>query len=364
MHVFVKMVFILAVLFVFGNSACSGGTGSGGDGGLGDGSTDSDTDGDTDGDADADGDADGDNICETLNVNAAPLPPRVMILQDLSSSLNTGAGGRWDTLKEAMEQVVDTYDQQFALGLVPFPTTYLDDPENENDNDCTVTRSHVISPSVGNATAIKDKVYGIDRTDLVGGTPTHAGFEEAREVLVGQDPNDGSERVIILVTDGEPNCFDGTGSPSPGDPGEPTEDQQRVTDDIVDLHDNDDVTVYVVGYDLDTGLDEIMDTWADEGGTGTHYAANTENTLLTQMGTIAAGLAPCEYTLEDTVPDPEYVRVRIDGVSKPYNNLADGWTLGDDDKTITLNGAACDLVRDGGSHNLKITVECEKVILE
>jgi hypothetical protein len=280
-----------------------------------------------------------------------------MILQDLSSSLDTGTGGRWDTLKAAMVQVVDTYDLQFALGLVPFATTILDG--SSDDSDCTVTRFHVLGPAVGNATAIKNKVYNIDTRDLVGGTPTHEGFLAAREVLVDQDPNDGSKRVVILVTDGAPNCLDGDG----GD-GSTTADQTRVTNDIITLHDDDEITIYVVGYDLDEDLTTVMNTWADEGGTGSHYAADDTDTLLAQMDTIAADLVPCEYTLVDTVVDPTYVRVRIDTVSKPYNNLTDGWTLGSDSKTITLNGLACDTLRDGGSHDLKITVECQKVIIE
>ncbi len=357
MYVLIKIIFISVVLFVLGNSGCAGTSGADGDGGLGDGSTDSDSDTDADGD----GDADGGNICESLNVNAAPLPPRVMILQDLSSSLQSS--DRWITLTDAMIEVVDTYDQQFALGLVPFATTILDGVND--DDDCTVTRDHVIGPAVGNATSIKSKVYEIDIDDLIGGTPTHEAFVAARKVLVEQDPNDGSKRVIILVTDGEPNCYDGTGSPTDGDnPGDPTKDQQRVTDKIVTLYGADDTTVYVVGYDLSPDLTTIMDTWADEGGTGAHYPADDTASLLEQMGTIAADLVPCEYTLEDTVPDPAYVRVRIDGISKPYNDLLDGWTLEGDNKTITLTGAACDTLRDGGSHDLKITVECQKVIIE
>ena len=136
-----------------------------------------------------------------------------------------------------------------------------------------------------------------------------------------------------------------------------------LSNEIITLHDDDDITVYVVGYDLSAGLTTVMNTWADEGGTGSHYPADDTDSLLAQMDTIAADLVPCEYTLEETVPDPTYVRVQIDLVSKPYDD-PDGWTLGDDDLTITLHGASCDLLRDGDSHDLKITVECEAVIIE
>jgi len=201
-------------------------------------------------------------------------------------------------------------------------------------------------------------VYNIVSADLVGGTPTHEAFVAAREVLVSQDPGDGSERVVILVTDGAPNCLDGDG----GD-GSTTEDQTRVTNDIDALHDDDNIIVYVVGYDLSAGLTAVMNTWASEGGTGTHYPADDTASLLAQMSTIAADLVPCDYTLEEAVTDPSYVRVQIDGVSKAYDNAPDGWSLGADKRTITLKGAACDTLRDGEIHELAITVECEEVIV-
>ena len=295
------------------------------------------------------------NICEIVNVSASPLPPRVMILQDLSSSLDTGEGGRWDTLKAAMVQMVDTYDSQFALGLVPFATTVLDG--SWNDGDCTVNREHVLLPTVNNGVAIKDKVYNLDTKELVGGTPTYEGLMAAREVLVDQDPGDGSQRVAILVTDGLPNCLDGNG----GGASSP-EDQERVTATIEQLHNEDNIDIYVVAYDLWSSYADLMNSWAELGGTSEYYPAEDTTGLLEQMQTIATELVPCEYVLESPVADPEFVRVQIDEVSRPYNKEG-GWLLGEDNRTVTLVDESCNDLRAAGDHDLTITVECEKVII-
>jgi hypothetical protein len=287
------------------------------------------------------------NICDSISLVADALPPRVMILQDLSSSLT--ANSRWDNMKPAMSQVVDTYNTEFALGLVPFSTTILDG--GTNDLDCTVNRSHVIGPALGNAAAIKSKVYGLDANALVGGTPTYDGLVAASEQLVGQDPGDGSGRVIILVTDGAPNCLDGTGD-STSDA-----DKERVRATVESFYQSDAVTTYVVGYDLSGALQTTMDGWAEVGGTGTSFAADNTAALIQQMDTIKAALIPCEYTLNEEVVDPAYVSVKIDDGQPSYDS-PDGWSLGADNKTITLNGASCDLLRNGVAHDLAVTVEC------
>ncbi len=372
MRIFIWMVALLGAL---GLGACSTDSdsdvnGDGADGGDGsdsdsdgdsDGDSDSDSDGDGDGDSDgdSDGDVDGggldsDNVCQSYSIYTEALPSRVLILQDLSSSLQTR--GRWDGLKTAMIQFVDANEHQFRLGLVPFATTILDG--NNNDADCTVNRDHVISPVIANAGVIKNKVYEIDVDDLVGGTPTNEALVASEEILVGQDPNDGSARVIILVTDGAPNCLDGNG----GD-GATSQDEQRVTNTITRLHDEQNTAVYVVGYDLDNSLTNVMNRWADVGGTGTHYPADNTQKLLEQMEAIT-GSIPCEYVLDEAAPDPSYVRVEIDGLTIPYGDTDSGWTLESDDKTITLFSAACDVLRDGDPHEVAVTVECEVITVQ
>ena len=292
-------------------------------------------------------------VCQKVAVNAEPNPPRVIILQDLSSSLNTY--DRWDSLRAAMVQVADTFDDDFSLGLVPFATTILDG--GYNDADCTVNRAHVIQPARGNAETIKNKVYQIASEDLVGGTPTYEALIASQEVLVDNDPGDGSRRVAILVTDGLPNCLDGNGGG-----GSTPEDQERVTNTIAQVHTDSNIDIYIVGYDMTGDSVTLMNTWATNGGTGSYYPAENTEELLAQMATIKSELIPCNYKLASAIDDPKMVRVQIDGDSLPYNQ-ENGWVLGDDRTSVTMQNDACNRLRDGADHGVDITVECEEVIV-
>ena len=292
-------------------------------------------------------------VCQKVAVNAEPNPPRVIILQDLSSSLRTY--DRWDSLRAAMVQVVDTFNDQFLLGLVPFATTILDG--GYNDGDCTVNREHVIQPARGNAEAIKNKVYQIESADLIGGTPTYEALVAAQEILVGNDPGDGSRRVAILVTDGLPNCLDGDG----GGASTP-EDQERVTNTITQMYSESGMEIYIVGYDMSGSSETLMNTWAANGGTGSYYPAENTEELLAQMATIKSELIPCNYKLEAAIEDPKMVRVQIDGESLPYNHEK-GWILGENSLSVTMQTSACQKLRDGADHTVDITVECEEVIV-
>ena len=292
------------------------------------------------------------HICERIEVEAGAIPNRVLIVQDLSSSLDSG--GRWDHLKAAMQQLVLQYENELAMGAIPFPTTLLDG--TTSDADCTVDRRHVIEPALGNGVAINDLIYAIESRDLIGGTPTHDALMLARDILVDDDPHDGSGRYIILVTDGLPNCLDGNGGGGPEQG-----DIDHVTDTIETIH-GDDITIYVVGYDMGAGDLANLNQWASLGGTEAAYPADDTQTLLDQMSAISGGLITCSYTLARSVVDPRYVRVRVDGETISFDD-PNGWSLSDDKTTVTLEGESCALLQTGEGHTVDVAVECKIVVI-
>ena len=292
------------------------------------------------------------NICERVEIEAGAIPNRVVIVQDLSSSLDSS--GRWDPMKSAMSQLVEQYDAELALGAVPFPTTLMGG--TLSDADCTVNEAYMIPPQVGSGEQINSLIYAIESGDLIGGTPTYEGLMKAREMLVDDDPNDGSKRYIILVTDGLPNCYDNNGAG-----GAEQEDIDRVTETVEAIH-AEDITVFVVGYDMGSMGLSTLNQWAELGGTNAAYAVDDSSSLLAEMSAISGGLISCSYTLEQPLKDPKYVRVQIDGESKPYNET-DGWSLSDDNTALTLDGASCERLRDGSMHTINVAVECTIVII-
>jgi hypothetical protein len=59
------------------------------------------------------------------------------------------------------------------------------------------------------------------------------------------------------------------------------------------------------------------------------------------------------------VRDKRFVKVQIDG--KQLNvDTDDGWRLAGDNRTVTLQGGACDTIKKEG-HVLHVSVECEEV---
>ena len=300
----------------------------------------------------------GGDICDSIQLNATSIPPRVVFVQDLSSSMQ----GQWQPLRTAMVSIADTYGDRLQLGMVPFSSTYLDYAEEirtgtddwfadffaANDDDCTVSDSSIILPALGNAEAVVDTYDAIVEERMVGGTPTYEAMEKAGEILLDGDPGDGSSAYVILVTDGEPNCS----SPS----GDLIADVQDAISTLAGAG----IDTYVVGYHYDG---EALDDWAAAGNTTSYYDADDTTELDRAISGILTELVPCEYDLSAPVDDPRYVRVTIDGVDRAYDNEQDGWTLGADGRAVVLTGDACSDLRASGTHTIDVIVECDIVVI-
>jgi Mg-chelatase subunit ChlD len=353
----------LAFLLVACGGSDDGSSGTKGDGGKtgaddsGEGSTPS-IDVDLDNGGRGNGTAGNGNICDSITLKASSTPPRVVFVQDLSSSMI----GRWQPLDDAMVSIAQDYGERIQLGMIPFSSVYLDHFEeieaasdeaftdffSANDNDCDISDSSIILPKLDNADAVVAAYDKVIAARMVGGTPTYLVMEKTREVLIDQAPDDGSLGYAILVTDGEPNC------PSP------TGDSLTDVETAILALAADNVDTYVVGYQYGG---EVLDSWAAAGNTKGYYDAEDTSDLNAAISSILSGLVPCEYALSQAVEDPEFVRVTIDGTDRPLDNAADGWKLGPDQKTVILTGAACTDLRSDDTHTINVVVECEEVIV-
>ena len=304
----------------------------------------------TESDSSPEDDFNTDNICEKIELNVGPIPNRVVIVQDLSRSLDIY--DRWDPLKEAMVQVVDTYEDEIALGVVPFPTRIF----TQDDDDCAVDPSLVIAPEVGNGEDIYNLVYAIESGDLIGGTPTYDALLLGQEILANEEINDNAGRYMILVTDGAPTCLDGEGYN--GGPA----DVARVSETVESIHNSDDINLYIVGYGMEEQELEAINTWASLGGTEEAYLADDADSLIDAMSSITVGLISCSYTQDEPIRDPLYVRVQVDGVTLPYDS-PDGWALSEDKMTVIFQGESCEALRDGENHNIDVAIECKYVVV-
>jgi hypothetical protein len=64
----------------------------------------------------------------------------------------------------------------------------------------------------------------------------------------------------------------------------------------------------------------------------------------------------CDYLLENEV-DPAFVRVELDGELVNLDD-PDGWRLRQDERTVSLQGKACEKLRTGKDHTFSVVVQC------
>ncbi len=276
-------------------------------------------------------------VCETLDAYARPNQPRVLIVVDRSGSM---AGERWNQVTRGVASIVREFPA-FSFGLSLYPAI-------GEELDCSPGKLDV-APQEGNGEAVTSLLLSPQAVALQdqGYTPTAVTLEAAREALSLQ-PDDEQPRYVLLVTDGNPNCRIGFIKPEP---------DEEATFAAVDGLRDDGINTFVIGYDTEL-FAPTMDEMARRGGTERHYAVENQAELESAIDEIAAGVVPCSYQLETPPPSVEFVRVQVDGQDVPLG--PDGFSLRGD-RTIELGGSACEGLRDGDEHGVKVLVECEPV---
>jgi len=214
----------------------------------------------------------------------------------------------------------------------------------------------IITPTaIDNAAAIGEE---LDRTVPGGGTPT----PETLAMLVGAFANQSLgpdqnivSKYVLLVTDGQPTCPAGDGMDvTPAD--------VDASNAAVEALTAAGVKTYVIGYDT-TGpgnemLAQVLDGFAQRGGTSqtTHLPVEDEASLLAALQGIASELVSCTYVLDTAPSRADFVLVKLDGQQIDLNE-PDGWVLVGD-RTVEIQGAACEQLRSTGAHSIEVEVQC------
>ena len=294
------------------------------------------------------------NACEKLQLPAHPNAPEIMIVLDRSgSTIGSGPGGaqRWDPSVSAVKKLTSSLTGSVEFGLMLFPS-----PGGGGGRGLECTPGKVDVPVNFNTAAMIAAKLDMSRPTQLSATPTADTLVAAKAALDVSLCADCIEppKYVLLVTDGKPNCGDGTAM----------ETQADIDDTIaaIDALAKDGIKTYVVGYDTakDAMAAAAMNSFAMHGGTGMQYPVENEETLVDELTRIAGSLVPYEFELTQNVNDASFVRVEIDGVT--YVNGTD-WTLVDG-KKVVLNpmGGACPILRDAKVHLLNITRECDPVL--
>jgi hypothetical protein len=283
-----------------------------------------------------------------------------------------GDEGRWGPSVAAVERIAEELQDRVDFGLTLFPdpanmgasTSVLGCLRDPDPQACVSMRQGACAAGVttvpiarGNGSAI---ATALDTVMPLGGTPTSETLESLLSsfAVPTADPDQvAPPKYVLLVTDGQPTCPAGNGA-------ETTPADIDASNAAIEALASAEVRTYVIGYDTtgpgNEALASVLDGFAQRGGTGdtAHRPVENEEDLLAELQGITGALVTCSLDLDNAPARPEYVRVTLDG-NQVNLDQADGWRLVGD-KTIELQGGACDTFKSG-THLINVTVECHPV---
>jgi Mg-chelatase subunit ChlD len=239
---------------------------------------------------------------------------------------------RWSNVSAGIESTVSS---------TPFLQWALKFFASAAERGCGVSKDMEVAIPKGTATAIRDM---ITNTPPDGYTPTTAGINAAAAYLKGL--NDGNPKVILLATDGEPNCGSSGSMTAKDIPGTTTAIQTAFQDGI---------KTYVIGIGPSTGN---LDDFAKAGGTGKHFPATSPQALKDALNDIGTAAISCTFDLTDIPKDMTNTAIYVNKelVEKDDPN---GWSFGDDMKSITLKGATCEKIKNERTTAVQVLFGCK-----
>ena len=186
----------------------------------------------------------------------------------------------------------------------------------------------------------------IANATLGGSTPTARAITNATAYL--NTVTDQNKKVILLATDGEPNCKAGTVSPNTSD--------VDGTEAAIAAALAAGFKVYVVG--IGPASIATLKQFAVAGGTGDAYPATSATDLTDALAAISKAVSSCTFVMDKSPPDPSNVAVYLDG-RLLTQDAADGWSFGASPQNITLNGASCASVTSGAAAKIQVLFMCQ-----
>ncbi len=289
-------------------------------------------------------------VCATIEQGISDMTVKVMLLQDISSSMNEsiGNGGtKWEVAREALTGMVSRYNDDVDFGLDFFPL----------NGECTVGSSVAIDAAPNNASAVAARLAA---TELSRSTPLYLGMSNF--LNASYSPSflaEGSDSYLVIVSDGMDSC--GTN----GQMGGSVTDNQ-LTEVTSSLLRERGIRTFVIGFG--SGIDAgQLNAIARAGGTRFNEFFNAENEeelneALESIGSTV--VVSCRYQLGDV---PETADVNLTNIYFDTKGLLRGndcsgdanWIWGNDEKTvIEFCPQACNMLESGQVQELQIVVMC------
>jgi hypothetical protein len=289
--------------------------------------------------------------CGIKTANLTRQPADLLLVLDRSGSLTSAmdsssacaAGSitcqqRWATIVSGLDGVLSGSSGDVNWGLQLF----------NSDGACGVATAPEVPVAPGSAATIQAIIAGVTPN---GSTPTRTAVNAA--VTYVQNLADTNGKYILLATDGEPNCLNGSG-------GSAGASDVAGTVAAITAAAAAGIKVYVIGVGPETGN---LDNFAQAGGTDHYYPALSPQDLNAALATIVGTVASCTFNLGKAPKDPTNVAVQFNGdkgLRAPQDPThTNGWDYtSSTNTTIQLYGSWCDNVTNGTYASAEALMGC------
>jgi hypothetical protein len=289
--------------------------------------------------------------------------PTVVLLVDQSGSMDqTFAGGstnndalrRWNILRTALMDpqtgIVARMADSIRFGLTLYTGPFGVGNQRRTPSGEPCPRLTSVVPALGNHAAILESYK---ENDWDGETPTGESVQAvAAELEAFAEPG---PKIIVLATDGEP---DTCAVPNP-------QNGQQASIDAVQEAYGKGIQTFVISVGSDVGEQHLRNVAnagqglpIDDPGTR-FYLANSQSELESAFNSIVVGVRSCVLQLNGEVQAGFEAQgtVTLEGTNLAYMG-ADGWVLGPDRKSVVLQGASCQLIKEAPAPRLAVDFPC------
>jgi hypothetical protein len=301
-------------------------------------------------------------------------PPNVYFVLDTSGSMATPVTGgtRYTKVQAAAASVVSHLHLLIKAGAARFPAPVKDQP-------CSAGQE-IFPLSLNNATGFNSATKGLTPT---GGTPTAATIISLLPKLHALP----GKTIVVLATDGGPNCNSGamcdiTGCMEniegcqpmdtccaqgvnccgPAGPAGPVNcvDKDPSVNAVAALAATG-IRVAVIGVPGSQVYGDVLSAMALAGGAPLaaypfYYKVDNLDTLIGVLGSIAGSAISCDFTLTDPPMDLSFTNVYLDQTIVDSDPV-DGWTWSAAG-VVTLHGASCAKLQSGEVGQVQIVSGC------
>lgn len=280
--------------------------------------------------------------CGASSFNLTVVPPNVMIVLDRSGSMSGDVKdsnkNRWDVAKDAIDQLVTTFNEDIRFGLVTYSACV---PGQE----CSAGKI-VVPLGNKNAGPITGFLGGKGLAYLCNSGDPETSTGNTLYALIGEDSLQDPERsnATLVITDGGENSECKTVTDGADAAGKLL--SQTIP-----------VKTFVVGFSDDV-IDSLQGI-AEAGGTETAYNANNPASLEAALNTIAGAVASCQFKLDSVPEDAGKIYVFFDddpaGIPQDGTN---GWTYDPVTNTVTFHGTSCAAIQGGTVADVDVVFGC------